>query len=349
MIPIMAYSFDNSNSIVDGKNNDKTTCTNELSNENNVVVANAATMSVNTNPATKNITVNNVTIKKKVVKPTKLSQAKIISASSYVNNYVNNYKKLPKYVKIEGYKFSMPEYMYLVSKTISLKNQKKNSTVVVKYNIKNPSSPNGNNIKGTLTKKQYSNYSDNVANFLTRYNTAPNYINTKFGRMQYQTVVYGLNRALVSIEKSKDKLPNNLKLNIPRSHKMNKVVPNYFNPNSIDTSNYDIIAPPKCGEEFTIAIAKTIFAPIDVKYNSRYLISTARCSCGKKGDYSYYSAAFINYCPYCKIHGSMSYFADNRICPEGMWFCLRCDSDYCLVTGKEHVIRRPMQLKVVNF
>ena len=348
LTPIMSHAIDSINSIEGGKNIIKAN-----NNKDNVVVAKAATITENTSKSPTNNVGNDTSSNddsktKKVAKPTKLSQAKIISASSYVNNYVNKNKKLPKYVKIEGYKFSIPEYMYLMSKTISLKNKKKNTSVVVKYNIKNPAYPNGNNIKGTFTKKQYAAYSKKILNFLTRYNAAPNYVNTKLGKMQYQTAVYGLNKALVSMKKSKNELPKDLKLNVPKTHKMNKVVPKYFNVDSRDNLSYDIITPPDCGEDFISSVAKSVYAPIDVKYNSQYLISTARCSCGKTGDYSYHSAAFINYCPYCKAHGTMAYYEDLRICPEGMWQCQKCDSDYCLVTGKEHIHHNPKYLKIAN-
>jgi len=352
MAPTMSQSIDNVNSIDNGKNNDKTIKINELNNNDSIVVVKASTIPENTNTSTKNTTVNNNSSNndsknKKAVKPSKLSQAKIISASSNVSKFVNKNKKLPNFVTIDGYKFSIPEYMYLVSKTISLRNNKDNSKVIVKYDIKNPTNLKRDNIKGIFTKKQYSTYSKNIVNFIMRNGFVPSFVDTKLGKMQYQTTVFALNSVLVSMEKNK-KLPKNLRLNIKKNHRMNKIMPRYVNPASLVGNNYKIIAFPK-GEDFFTVKAKTLYGPIDVKFNSKYLISTARCSCGVKGNYFYHSAAFINYCPYCKVNGTMHFYDHPRISPEGMWYCLRCDSDYCLVTGKEHVISRPMQLKIATF
>jgi len=275
--------------------------------------------------------------------PKKLSQAQILKASVYVNNFVVKNKKLPNKVNIGGYDFSIPEYTYLLAKTINYKQNKKKIDVVVKYDIKNPSSPNGGKINGRINSKQYSTYAKNLFKYIEKTNRIPNYVNTKLGRMQYQTAVYGLNRVLYWSYYNKNKLPSSLKLNIPKNHKMNKQNPNYtrvqsFNPQS--TLNLDNIS----NGVFTIVKTNfTRFGPTQVMYNLDCLISTGRCSCGKTGNYNYHEASFKNHCPYCKVSGCMIY-KEASAYPEGLWLCNRCGADFCLVTGKEHIIKSPKWL-----
>ncbi|KZX13262.1 hypothetical protein [Methanobrevibacter filiformis] len=84
--------------------------------------------------------------------------------------------------------------------------------------------------------------------------------------------------------------------------------------------------------------------PTYVKVTTKYVLTTGRCSCGKTGSYKYYTSKFKNYCPYSKKTGVLK-FEQNPTCPEGMWVCTRCDADFCLVTGKEHVKYRAKYLK----
>ena len=55
--------------------------------------------------------------------------------------------------------------------------------------------------------------------------------------------------------------------------------------------------------------------------------------------YSWATTTWENYCPLCGAHG---YLADNpKGVVEGEVTCLRCDADYCSVTGldKAHYVR----------
>jgi hypothetical protein len=79
--------------------------------------------------------------------------------------------------------------------------------------------------------------------------------------------------------------------------------------------------------------------PKSVKVTKDNVRSIGRCSCGKKGSYNYYSAGYKNYCPYCKKTKALGY-EQGKTCPEGMWVCKRCDADFCLVTGREHLVSK---------
>jgi hypothetical protein len=154
-----------------------------------------------------------------------------------VYKYIKTYKKLPNSVTIAGTKFSMPEFLYLMSKTIVYKYKKSNSNVNVKYNIKNPSKPSGVKIKGKLTKYNYRGYANNIIKFINAYNKAPNNVNTKLGKMYYQTAIYTYSRILAWSYSNKKALPNYISLNIKSTHSMNKYLPKFTASSSSSSSS----------------------------------------------------------------------------------------------------------------
>lgn len=173
------------------------------------------------------INIKNTTSVKAAGEPEKLSQSQILTASKTVNSYINKYKKLPNYVTISGYKFSMQEYLYMLSKTIYYKYNKKTTQINIKYNIKNPTSPNGVTIKGKLTKAQYYSYAKTLINYVDKNKKIPNYISTKLGKMQYQTVIYTFNKIIYYSATHKGVLSSTASLSIAKTHTLNKNLPNY--------------------------------------------------------------------------------------------------------------------------
>jgi hypothetical protein len=63
-------------------------------------------------------------------------------------------------------------------------------------------------------------------------------------------------------------------------------------------------------------------------------VDGAKCSCSlSDGYYYHYNITFVNKCPYC---GGKLAFEEKSYWVEGLWYCTRCDMDFCLVHGKEH-------------
>ncbi|MCL2157083.1 MAG: hypothetical protein FWH54_03570 [Methanobrevibacter sp.] len=174
-------------------------------------------------------TTNNVDSKLESGSPPKtLSQSSIISAANSVKNFANKNKKLPDSVTISGYKFSMPEFDYLLSKTIAKRYKKSKSDLTVKYNIKNPSKPSGTNIKTRIFSKNYYDFAVRNYKFMDKNNQAPNYIShTKGSKIQYQSSIF-LFSSVLSYLNSKKKLPSYVDVNIKKSQGINKYIPNYL-------------------------------------------------------------------------------------------------------------------------
>jgi len=186
-----------------------------------------------------------------VAKPKKLTQSQILTASKNIDKYVTKNKKFPNTVTIAGYKFSMQEYTYLLSKVIVNKQSKKSSAIAVKYDIKNPSLPSGVNIKGKLTKNQYVDLAKRTIKYIDKNKQVPNFVNSKLGAMQYQTALHTLNKVVSYSKANKGKLPNSLSLNVPKNHNMNKVLPKYTRGNEKPTP-----APTPISKTLTVAEIK---------------------------------------------------------------------------------------------
>jgi len=173
---------------------------------------------------------NNITSVDSNVEPTPpktLSQSSIIDASKSVKKYADKNKKLPDSVTISGYKFSMPEFTYLMSKTVANQYKKSNSQVTVKYNIKNPSKPFGTSINTKINSKTYHDYAIRTSKFINNNNRAPNFISAPKGsKIQYQTAIYMFSSVLSNIN-SKNGLPSSVSINIKNSNSINKYLPTY--------------------------------------------------------------------------------------------------------------------------
>jgi hypothetical protein len=170
-------------------------------------------------------------------RPTKLSQDDISDASVSVDKYVSKYGKLPNYVTISNYNFSMPEYMYLLARTVEYKYEKSNSQVSVKYNVKNPTRPSGDNINGKISGAACQDYASRVANFISNEGNAPNYVRTPLGNIQYQQTIYSFIKIL---GETKDNIPpKSISFNFNKNSKINNYIPKYSR-SGISTESSDV-------------------------------------------------------------------------------------------------------------
>lgn len=87
----------------------------------------------------------------------------------------------------------------------------------------------------------------------------------------------------------------------------------------------------------TIPVNAGSIGATNIEVNEKYVSSNALCSCGI-GTYTHQHNTFLNYCPNCHHYGTLRYEEGpaSYTSPEGMWFCTRCDMDFCCQCGKSH-------------
>ncbi|WP_158082512.1 pseudomurein-binding repeat-containing protein [Methanobrevibacter arboriphilus] len=228
---IITY-YDNINTNVNSTDENTNVKSNTDSKSNNTINNISNSNTINSNNTINNVNTNSANTKtnttvKAAGELTKLSQSQILQVSKTINNYISKYNKLPNYITISDVKFSMPEYIYLLGMTIYYKYNKKTTQVSIKYNIKNPSSPTGATIKGSLTKAQYYVYAKNIVKYIKKYNKAPNYVNTKLGKIQYQTAIFMLNKIAYYSATHSGSLASTVSLSVSKSNTLNKNLPKY--------------------------------------------------------------------------------------------------------------------------
>lgn len=216
----ISFATDSSNNI--NSTNRETNVSNEVTN-NDTIMNFSSSDSISSNVKSS----SSVSIKTTPLaagEPTKLSQSVIFAASKNVTNYVARNGKLPNSVTISGVKFSMNEYMYLVSRAITLKYSKSTSPVTIIWNVKNPTKTSGSTIKKSIPKGTYINFAKKTYKFINKYKKAPNYLNSKYGKVQYQTAIFGFSK-IGSYISSHKKLPSSLTLKVAKNSKLNKNKP----------------------------------------------------------------------------------------------------------------------------
>lgn len=94
------------------------------------------------------------------------------------------------------------------------------------------------------------------------------------------------------------------------------------------------------------------YEPLLVLKNKKIIVSYgARDSCGCNKHYNRLGIKkFKNYCTGCHRWGTLKYESTRTVrwytSPEGLWYCSRCDRDYCMGNGKENIRNSKYKLKV---
>jgi len=172
---------------------------------------------VNVNSSTNNsiIDKNNSTLNEAI------SQDKIVSTAKKLNTYIKKNNKLPKTVTCDGYNLTIPEFTYLMAKTVQYKNNNNYSPIILKIGIKYPGLPTGDSINKRIHLKDYYLHALKTIKYVDKYNKLPNYLSDNDKKIQFQTYVFMFSEAV-----SSENLARYVHLNVKKNSKLNK----YSNP-----------------------------------------------------------------------------------------------------------------------
>ena len=124
-----------------------------------------------------------------------ISISDIVSGALQVQNYLTNAKILPDNIAAGGVKFTLPEFLYLMSQAIyQLSNSNKNP---INYfmGVKSPNNPYGGvNIEDTLY--DYVDVAKRVADYIRWYGQAPSCAGSDVGDIHYVELVDAFSRIL---------------------------------------------------------------------------------------------------------------------------------------------------------
>lgn len=125
-----------------------------------------------------------------VAKLTTVSLKNVVAASKNLKNYIANNNKLPNTVTVGGIAYSVPEFLYMMSRAIEELGSSKTNDIPFISGVKAPESPSGDSINSKeLSKANYITVAKNVANFIAANHLAPNYASSAVGKIIYTELV----------------------------------------------------------------------------------------------------------------------------------------------------------------
>ena len=123
-----------------------------------------------------------------------VSISSIVNGASYVADYYLANLDYPEYVVLAEGKFTIPQFLYLMSKAIVQINDG-NFNPVAMVSMDDPSS-SGDIIDGELSKDQYIDVFNRVANFIVNNGVVPAYASSTVGKIAYVELVDSSSRIL---------------------------------------------------------------------------------------------------------------------------------------------------------
>ena len=146
-----------------------------------------------------------------------ISIENIVTSAGNLKSYIENNNKLPNTVTTGGYTFTLPEFLYLMSKAIAQIGESDYSDISIISGIQAPSSPSGDSISSkNLEKDEYLNLSKNIVNFILTNLKAPNYATSTVGKIIYSEIVDSASRILAYYA-TNNRLPNYVTINYASS------------------------------------------------------------------------------------------------------------------------------------
>lgn len=143
-----------------------------------------------------------------------ISVKNLITAANNVKNYYQNNKKLPASVTAGGVTLSMPQFLYMMSQTITQLGSSNTKDVAIITGVKGPSSPSGDTINSKqLTKANYLTWAKNIANYIRTNKQAPNYASSAVGKIIYTELVDATARIVAFYGNNGHILPNYVVIN----------------------------------------------------------------------------------------------------------------------------------------
>lgn len=126
---------------------------------------------------------------KKVTVIKELSLATIKTASANLKESIESTGKVPTEIKIGSVKYTMDEFLYLMTKAVININNGDNSGIRIKAVSAAPN-PTTKELKGQVQKSEIIKISKNLLNFFNSNSRSPNYLSSSLGNIPYAQMVH---------------------------------------------------------------------------------------------------------------------------------------------------------------
>ncbi|MBF4474613.1 transglutaminase-like domain-containing protein [Methanobacterium formicicum] len=127
--------------------------------------------------------------------PPSFTNEQIIQAALDVKKFLEGNKYLPDYITINGIQVNQATFLQLLTTTTTKINNSDTTTTTI-INTKLPGTGTETTTPGTLTQTEYLTLAQNIQTFINTNNQAPATMNTVFGNIKFQSLIYLYTRAL---------------------------------------------------------------------------------------------------------------------------------------------------------
>ena len=132
----------------------------------------------------------------------------IIGGATYIAEYFAANETFPDYVVVTEGKYTVQQFLYLMSKAI-VQIDSSNFTDIELFDFSGPGTPSGDAVNGNLSKSEYIDVANRVANFIINNDLIPNYASSNLGKIAYSSLVDTFSRVL-QYYGEKDALPSSI-------------------------------------------------------------------------------------------------------------------------------------------
>ena len=138
-----------------------------------------------------------------------VSMNSIISGAKTIKAYYESKGELPDSVKLTEGTFTMPEFLYLMSKAIVQLGNSKTGAIDAIIGVQDASSTTPANINSQqLLKADYLDLANRVANYISNNNQAPSYASSTVGNIVYTELVDSFSRIIAFYSNNDKYMPN---------------------------------------------------------------------------------------------------------------------------------------------
>ena len=141
---------------------------------------------------------------------TNISVSSVISGAAFLKEYYDENSDFPDYVVLPEGKYTLQEFLYLMSKAIVQVNVSNTNDIAI-IDVGGPSTPSGDVIDGTLSKEDYLDVANRVANYIYTNNWIPNYASSTLGKIAYSELLDSFSRIL-NYYNENNQLPSTVKI-----------------------------------------------------------------------------------------------------------------------------------------
>jgi len=135
----------------------------------------------------------------KTVEPTDIEDAAV-----RVNKFIQEDGRLPKYVSIKNSQVNMPEYLYLLTASLT-----GGDTII--RNVELPKNSTGNALTGSIELNDYLELANRVYDFIKSKNRAPSYATYHGIKIRFESLVWLFTKA-INFKVTNQRLPNHISL-----------------------------------------------------------------------------------------------------------------------------------------